>query len=225
MYKMMFYEQLQHETENGRQYLLSSPLIQRCMQAKMTKGEYIAFLTEAYHHVKHTVPLLMATGSSLPAEKEWLREALVEYIEEELGHQKWVLNDISACGGDKELVQLGMPNEATELMIAFAYDTIHRNNPVGFFGMIFVLEGTSVDLASQAADITQKSLKLPDGGFTYLRSHGSLDQDHLIFFEQLMNKIEVYEDQQAIIRCARQFYKLYAGIFRSLTEDSFDQAA
>ena len=28
------------------------------------------------------------------------------------------------------------PSPATELMVAYAYDTIHRGNPVSFFGMV-----------------------------------------------------------------------------------------
>ena len=44
----------------------------------------------------------MAAGSRIPENQEWLRTALAEYVEEELGHQEWILNDIEACGFDKE---------------------------------------------------------------------------------------------------------------------------
>ncbi len=47
-------------------------------------------------------------------------------------------------------------------MVAYAYDTIARRNPLGFFGMVHVLEGTSVSLALLAADQIQKPLGLPD---------------------------------------------------------------
>src|SRR5512137_751605 len=47
--------------------------------------------------------------------------------------------------------------------------------PLGFFGMVHVLEGTSVSLALLAADAIQKPLKLPYAAFGYLRSHGTLD--------------------------------------------------
>jgi len=145
-----------------------------------------------------------------------LREAVAEYIEEELGHQEWILNDIAACGFDKEAVRASRPSAATELMVAYAYDTIHRVNPVGFFGMVLVLEGTSVTTADKAADAIQKALDLPARAFTYLRSHGALDQDHIKFFEGLMNRIDDVNDQEQIIHSARMFYRLYAGIFRSI---------
>ena len=90
---MTFYQRLQKETENERQYLLSSPIILSCLEGNISLNEYVAFLQQAYHHVKHTTPLLMATGSRLPDSKEWLREAIAEYIEEELSHQEWILSE------------------------------------------------------------------------------------------------------------------------------------
>ncbi|RYY75472.1 MAG: biliverdin-producing heme oxygenase [Gammaproteobacteria bacterium] len=218
---MTFFERLQTETEQERNYLLNAPIILRCIgKGEFSLVEYIAFLTQAYHHVKHTVPLLMAVGSRLPSEKENYREAIAEYIEEELGHQEWILNDLSACGVDKELVRLSRPNSATELMVAYAYDTVMRNNPMAFFGMVFVLEGTSINLASAAADIIQAHLGLPGKAFSYLRSHGSLDQEHMVFFEKLMNSLTEQKDRDDIVHAAKMFYHLYGNIFRSIEKSS-----
>ena len=119
--------------------------------ATQARGRYVAFLNQAYHHVRHTTPLLMAAGSRVPADKEWLRDALAEYSEEELGHQEWVLNDIAACGYDKENARRSTPNRATELMVAYAYDVIDRVIPVGFFGMVHVGGGSSVTMGVGAA--------------------------------------------------------------------------
>ncbi len=213
---MSFYDELLAATEEERNDLLSIPFIQMGAVGQLSLESYEAFLGQAYHHVKHTVPLLMATGGRLPEEKEWLREAIGEYIEEEMGHQEWILNDIEACGGDKEAVRHATPSAATELMVAYAYDTIQRCNPVGFFGMVLVLEGTSVSLATQAADHIRQALDLPKKAFSYLTSHGSLDVGHVDFYEKLMNRLEKDEDKQAVIHGARMFYKLYGDIFRSL---------
>jgi len=213
---MTFFNRLHDATEADRNYLLSSPLINRCMSGDITLEDYVEFLSQAYHHVKHTVPLLMAVGSRLPEDKEWLREAVAEYIEEELGHQEWILNDIAACGFDKEAVRNSRPSAATELMVAYAYDTIQRVNPVGFFGMVLVLEGTSVTTADKAATAIKQALDLPDRAFSYLQTHGALDQDRIKFFENLMDKVVDSADQEQVIHSARMFYRLYADIFRSL---------
>ncbi|HCD06471.1 MULTISPECIES: iron-containing redox enzyme family protein [unclassified Methylophaga] len=214
---MGFFDTLCQQTDVERQHLFSAPIIEQTMRGEVTLDLYIAFLTQAYHHVKHTVPLLMAVGSQLPEQYEWLREAVAEYIEEELGHQEWILNDIAACGHDKELVRNSRPNPATEVMVAYAYDTVFRVNPLGFFGMVHVLEGTSIATADNAATAIQNALFLPDKAFSYLRSHGALDQEHVKFFEGLMNRIDDPLAQQQIIHSAKMFYQLYGDIFRSLT--------
>lgn len=214
---MGFFKELQKQTDLERKALFNVPVISQCLKGQVTKKNYIAFLTEAYHHVKHTVPLLMACGSRLPEEYEWLREAVAEYIEEEKGHQEWILNDIEACGIDKEDIRRGRPLLATELMIAYVYDVINRGNPIGFFGMVQVLEGTSIALATKAAESIQNALELPDKAFSYLNSHGNLDIKHMEFFENLMNRITSEKDQEAILNCAKVIYKLYADIFHTLS--------
>lgn len=213
---MTFFAELQTATQQERETLLSIPFIQAGAKGDLSLQSYIAFLTQAYHHVKHTTPLLMACGARLPASKEWLRNAVAEYIEDELGHQEWILNDIKACGGDAGKVRHERPGMAAELMVAYAYDTIQRGNPIAFFGMVQVLEGTSIQMATQAADALCEKLALPKEAFSYLHSHGALDIKHVSYFESLMNRVEDAQNKEEIIHCAKVMYKLYGDVFRSL---------
>ena len=213
---MSFYARLVQETTADRANLLGAPIIQGTLRGEVSLASYLAFLTEAYHHVKHTVPLLYACRAALPERNTWLRGPLDEYIEEERGHDEWILSDIAACGGGADAVRHGLPGHATEVMVAYAYDTIARRNPLGFFGMVHVLEGTSVSLALMAADQIQKPLGLPDAAFSYLRSHGTLDLEHTAHFELLMEQVEDLHDQADIVHAARAFFRLYGDVFRSL---------
>ncbi len=217
---MPFYDQLLAATAGEREQFLTIPILQRALRGEITLDQYRTFLRQAYHHVRHTVPLLMACGSRLPEGYGWLLKAVGEYIEEEMGHEEWILDDIAACGGDREAASYASPFPATELMVAYAYDVIQRRRPVGFFGMVLVLEGTSVAIASQAAAIIQERLELPNQAFRYLNSHGSLDQSHIKFFENLMNRIDDPEDQHMVIHCAKMFYLLYGNIFRAIDEQT-----
>jgi acyl-CoA synthetase (AMP-forming)/AMP-acid ligase II len=217
---MPFHDRLLAETRREREALIAVPIIQQALRGAIAREDYIAFLTQAFHHVRHTVPLLMACGARLPARLEWLRTAVGEYIEEEMGHHEWILDDLEACGAERVAVEHGEPSEATELMIAYAYDTIARGNPVGFFGMVLVLEGTSVALATRAAETIESSLGLPRNAFSYLRSHGDLDIEHSGFYESLMNRLDDEDDRRAVVHAAKRFYKLYGDIFRSLRADA-----
>lgn len=212
---MSFYDTLKFETAQARAYLLSAPIISECLQGRASLDSYLAFLAQAYHHVRHTTPLLMTLGGRLPERLAWMRAGVAEYIEEEIGHEEWILNDIAAAGGDAEAVRNSRPELPAELMIAYAYDLINRGNPAGFFGMVFVLEGTSVDLALNAADRIQTALGLPDGAFTYLRSHGTLDQEHT---QHLANILDLMTpaDQADVLHAAKVFFKLYGDIFHAL---------
>ncbi|MDO9314065.1 MAG: iron-containing redox enzyme family protein [Burkholderiaceae bacterium] len=213
---MSFHSRLIEQTAADRAGLLSAPIIQGTLRGEVSLPSYLAFLTEAYHHVKHTVPLLHACRAALPERNTWLRGPLDEYIEEEMGHDEWILSDITACGGDADAVRRSQPRHATEVMVAYAYDTIARRNPLGFFGMVHVLEGTSVSLALMAADQIQKPLGLPDTAFSYLRSHGTLDVEHTAHLELLMDQIDNLQDQADIVHAARAFFRLYGDVFRSL---------
>lgn len=166
--------------------------------------------------MRHTVPLMMACGARLPSRLEWLRKAVCDYIEDEYGHEQWVLNDIAACGGDKDAVRDGRPSLPIELMVSFLYDLIARDNPVGLFGMVNVLEGTSIALATHAAGSIRERLALPASAFSYLSSHGSLDIEHMQTYRRLMDTLEDPDDQAAVIHASKVVYRLYADMFRGL---------
>ena len=213
---MSFHDTLLAATRAERADLLAIAFIRDGAAGRLSRDDYVAFLTEAYHHVKHTLPLLMACGARLPARLEWLRREMTEYVKEETGHQDWILADIAACGADADAVRDGEPGFAAEMMVSYAYDLIARDNPAGFLGMVLVLEGTSTTVACQAAAALGGSLQLPPAAFTYLNSHGQLDIGHMDFYATLVNRLDDPADQAAIIRAAKRFYRLYGDVFRGL---------
>lgn len=216
---MSFYETLVKETENARQELYSVPQLVDGLMGDISRETYMAYLTEAFHHVSHTVRFLMSMGAKLPADKKFLHKAIAEYIEEEVDHEEWILNDIEAAGGDKEKARNSTPNLATQLLIAYNYDYINRKNPVGFFGMVFMLESTSTQIANKGADAVKEKLGLPKKAFSYLYSHGELDISHMKFFEETVNKITDPEDQKAIIEVAQNTFHLFANVLRSIPHE------
>ena len=216
---MNFQAQLAERTLEQRNDLLAAPVIQRALAGEITRELYVAFLTQAYHHVRHTVPLMMAVGARLPERLAWLQPEILHYLNEEQGHEEWILNDIDAAGGDRCAAARSQPDLATEAMVAYAYDTVMRRNPAGFFGMVYVLEGASVALALRAADRIQAMLGLPNRAFTYLRSHGTLDQEHVQHLAGILNRFDSSEDREAVVRCAQGVYWLYASMFRRLAPE------
>lgn len=215
---MSFNEKLIEATRADRDFLMAAPQIRDTLAGTISLRRYLAFLSQAYHHVRHTVPLLMAAGSRLPPRLQWMQKDMIHYLEEEVGHDAWILDDIRAAGGDADAVQAAAPHPATDALVSYVYDTVGRRNPVGIFGMVYVLEGTSVAVALNAADRIQATLGLPDNAFTYLRSHGHLDQEHVGDMAGILAKLDDPGDQAAVVQCAKVMFWLYGSMFRGLDE-------
>jgi pyrroloquinoline quinone (PQQ) biosynthesis protein C len=212
---MSFYERLASETSTDREPFLTIPLVQHALQSGAPRGLYLGFLGEAYHHVKHTFPLLALAASRTTDER--YQDALVEYMEEERGHEKWILDDIRALGGNVDAVRDGEPGMACRIMVGYAYYAIEHVSPYAMLGSVHVLEGLSVAFADRLADVVKASLGIgEDVGFSYLRSHGSLDQEHVAFFRTLVDGFDQPQTQRIIIEHSKIFYRLYGGIFRDL---------
>ena len=219
-----FFDRLVGETREAQARFAVTPQLQAGLTGRISRADYIAYLTQAFHHVRHTVPLMQEARARLE-HRPVLVEALDEYIEEETGHEEWILNDIEAAGGDRAAAAASAPGPATQAMVDHAYRTIREGNPAAFFGMVYVLEGTSIALASHGASAVQAALGLPDGAFHYLTSHGAIDQDHMVFFERLMNRVDDEGDRRAIIAMANDIFRLFGGMFASIELEASRAAA
>lgn len=211
------YQILLQQTEIERQQLFSSPVFLNLQHKNFKLSNYIKFLKNAYHHVKETVPLLMLTGALIPHDKEFFRKSIVEYINEEYGHHYWILNDIKNSGCLDHVEIENSPIDV-QIMVSYVKDMIYKN-PMSFFGMVLVLEGTSTKIATNAASIIKEHLKLKDDSFSYLTSHGELDLEHIVFYEKLINTIKDTKDLEDIIQTAKYVYILY----KNVLENSFKE--
>jgi len=212
---MSFYDRLMSETAKEREVFLAIPIVQHAIRNGSSRSLYIDFLTEAYHHVKYTFPLLALAASRTTDER--YQDALVEYMKEERGHEKWILDDIRTVGGSPDAVRNGTPGIPCQIMVGYAYYAIEHISPYAFLGSVHVLEGLSVLLADKLADAMKTSLGLEsDAGFTYLRTHGSLDTEHVAFFRKLVDSFDDPATQRIIVDNAKIFYRLYGAIFLDL---------
>lgn len=224
---MSFYDDLLAETEAARSQFFSVPIVMEAAQNGVDRELYINYLTEAYHHVRHTCPLLAHALAHCPKEDGVYREALLEYIDEEKGHEEWILNDIGHVGGDADAVRQGNGDWPVRAMVSWVYYAVQFVNPYAMLGMVLVLEGTSVDIASAGADAVRRRLGMEGQaqGFTYLTSHGAVDQDHLVFFKNLVNQVEGEENREAIVETANMVYRLWGEMFAKLDLDAQNKDA
>ena len=220
---MSNFQELMQETAPARQQFIEIPLIQEVLRKGAAKELYLEFLTQAYHHVKYTAPLLALAAGRCSAEDHVYQAALFDYIEEERGHEMWILEDINALGGDAEEVRRSAPQLPCKLMVGHAYYLIDHVSPYGLLGMIHVLEGMAVALASNAVSAIRSSIaSTNDDGFKYLTTHSDLDIDHAKFFQGLIDQLD-RRYLPLVIDAATDFYKLYGEIFRELDHRRADR--
>jgi uncharacterized protein YjeT (DUF2065 family) len=118
--------------------------------------------------------LLELAESALEDRHASVKTALRHYIEEEQGHEQWILEDIRQCGFDAELIEDGMTPEPIKAMTDRLFEAIGAGQGLAIFGMVQVLEGTSASLAPLVARLIREKLSLPDQALTYLTTHGEL---------------------------------------------------
>ncbi len=220
----IFSDELDAATFRERLRFLTIPQVRAGLTGAITHDMYLAYLAQAWHHVRHTVPLMQAARDRIRRGPK-MTAALDDYIAEERGHDEWILSDIAAAGGDAEAVRRSAPAPATAAMIAHAYHHVRACNPVSYFGMIYVLESVSVALAQRGASAVAERLGLPSEAFTYLTSHGALDADHLLFFADTVNGLADPGDRAAIITMAREMFGLFGSVFAGIPLEEIQIAA
>ncbi|AIT82040.1 AMP-binding protein [Novosphingobium pentaromativorans] len=219
-----FFDELEAATWRDRLRFLTIPQVRAGLAGTISRRTYLDYLTQAYHHVRHTVPLMQAARARL-LDRPALVTALDEYIEEETGHEEWILADIAAAGGDADKARSCSPSAATQAMVEHAYARIREGNAACFFGMVYVLESVSVALAQRGASAVAANLGLPPEAFTYLTSHGALDQDHMTFFAALVNGLDAPNDREAITAMAREMFALFGAMFAAIAMENQHVAA
>lgn len=220
---LSFYDQIVCETAVEQAKFRAIPLILRAVTLGVERDLYLRFLASAYHHVRHTCPLLGLALSRCGEEDAPLRAGLLAYLEEEKGHEEWILDDIRALGGDAEAARSALPPFPVRMMVAYANYAIERISPYTMLGMVHVLEGMSVVLARAAACAILAGLEVDPaqgGGFRYLTSHGQLDESHVVLFAQLLDRIDAPDRRAVTIQAARDFYQLYGDMFRALEQST-----
>jgi long-chain acyl-CoA synthetase len=213
------FDRLQAALVEDQRRFLSIPFLEIILEERdFPMAAYVDFLWQSYHHVKHTVRLLSAAASRHPNED--VRSILLNYIQEERGHQEWVLDDLQAFGIDRQKVMTSRPYPSCEAMVAYVYSAIHFANAWSMFGMIWVLEGTSVIVATKFADLVRKQHHLSPHHLKYLTTHGEADIEHTKFFAQSINKYLTEErDFEDVLWAAKITYRLWGNLFEDHTRN------
>jgi pyrroloquinoline quinone (PQQ) biosynthesis protein C len=213
---MSFFITLIERSDTSRRAIESSPKVHAMIHKGLTLPEYRAFLHDLYHIVLNFCPIMAAAVARCNGGMDTVRDELRERIEEETGHEQWVLEDVAAVGGDVRSVTATPPSAPVQAMIGFNYDAASRVHPYSVLGMLYVLEVIASVYGGKVADSIARAIgRDPEkGGFRFLSSHATMDADHMAKLNVLLKTIHDPAGQAAIIESTRvnfhQFGQLFA---------------
>ncbi|HET9168820.1 MAG TPA: iron-containing redox enzyme family protein [Actinospica sp.] len=154
---------------------------------------YLAYLYEMHALIRASVPLMERAAQRCarlaPADEAAgpLGRYLERHIDEESGHDAWLLDDIAAAGGDRAHALRRLPSPIVADLAGAQYYWIEHQHPVALLGYIRVLEGNAP--ASWLADRLAQRTGLPDAAFRTVREHAELDCGHLADLDETLDAL------------------------------------
>lgn len=207
---MSFFITLIEDSDAGRRALEDEPRVHHMIHHGLKLEEYRAFLHDLYHVVWHFCPVMAAAAARLGDDFRDVRYELYERIEEEKGHEAWVLEDVEAVGGDVAHVRTNPPSAPVQAMIGFNYYGAEHVHPCSVLGMLYMLEVVSSVYGGRVSDSIARAIgrDVDAGGFKFLSSHATMDVDHMAKLNKLVKTIADPGAQRAILNSTRiNFYQ------------------
>jgi hypothetical protein len=161
------------------------------------------YLIALHGFVRASVPLMAAARhrSLELAASDAVAAGMIDYlerhIEEERGHDGWLLRDLEALGVPRAQVLARLPAVSTARAVGAQYYWIHHVHPVALLGYIALLEGQPPDVGF--LNRTVKASGLPRAAFRTLYQHARLDPIHRDELRALVDALPLEPPHEALI--------------------------
>jgi pyrroloquinoline quinone (PQQ) biosynthesis protein C len=211
---MSFFITLVENSDANRRAIETSPRVHSMIHKGLTLAEYRAFLRDLYHIVWHFCPIMAVAAARCDDSLRNIRYDLYERIDEEKGHEDWVLEDIAAMGGDVK-ANIAAPSAPVQAMIGYNYYAAERVHPCSVLGMLYVLEVVASVYGGKASDSIARAIGRDPGkgGFRFLSSHATMDADHFAQLNVLLKTIADPAAQAAVISSTQVNFHQFGQLF------------
>ena len=212
---MSFFITLVEDSDVSRRSIERLPRVNAMMHKGLALPEYRAFLHDLYHIVWHFCPVIAAAAARCDDTLRQVRYELYERLEEEKGHELWVLEDLEAMGGDTARARAEPPSAPVQAMIGYNYYAAEHVHPCAVLGMLYVLEVIASVYGGKVADSIARALgrEAAAGGFRFLSSHATMDADHMAKLNVLLKTIDQPAAQAAVVHSTRVNFHQFGQLF------------
>jgi len=185
------------------------------------RQRFICYMFQTYHYVSFACPLMehmLLSRDRLPSE---MVSYLEQNLDEEAGHEQWVLDDLERLGFERNLVRQSRPLRQTASLVGSQFFWSAQAGPAACFGYMFTLERTAATPELHKAGIARIGERLGIGmdALSNFTRHGELDVKHQDDKIKLLNKLDLDAGSaEAILQNCRETTLNMCDLFVEIAE-------
>jgi hypothetical protein len=197
---MKFFLDLVTRTDEARRAFENHPAVMDAVANGMSLERYRKLLLELYHVVWHFNPVCASAASRIGDEHRAVRYFLYEHMQEESGHEEWVVNDLQAMGVAPHDSVAHEPGAFTLALNGYNHWAADRRHPCSVLGMLYALEVIASVYGGPFANALKERLLLEDDrGVSFINSHATLDAEHMADLREVLNLLEDDASRNAVV--------------------------
>jgi pyrroloquinoline quinone (PQQ) biosynthesis protein C len=214
---MKFFLDLVSRTDEARREFETHRAVMEAVADGMSLERYRKLLLELYHVVWHFNPVSAAAASRIADTHRGVRYFLYEHMQEEKGHEDWVLNDLLAMGVARDTALAHEPGPHTLALVGYNHWAADRRNPCSVLGMLYALEVIASVYGGPFANALKERLLLEDDrGVSFISSHATLDAEHMAELREILNLLEDDASRDAVVESVRVNFHHFTRILEAV---------
>jgi len=212
-----FFADLVVRTDETRREFETNPVVLDAVARGMSVERYRKLLLELYHVVWHFNPVCAAAASRMPDSHRQIRYFLYDHMQEESGHEEWVMNDLGAVGVTPDVARAYQPSVQMLALNGYNYWAADRRHPCTALGMMYALEViASVYGGPFTAAIKESLLLEEERGISFISSHATMDAEHMAELRVVLNTVHDDEARDAVTESAIVNFHHFTRVFEAV---------
>ena len=212
-----FFVDLISRTDEARRAFETHPVVLDAVANGMPVARYRRLLLELYNVVWHFNPVCAAAASRIPDAQSQVRYFLYEHMQEESGHEEWVINDLAAVGVERPAAQAHTASMHTLTLTGYNYWSADRRHPCSVLGMMYTLEVIASVYGGPFASAIRESLLLEgERGISFISSHATMDTEHMAELRSVLNTVGDDAAREAIVESALVNFHHFTAMFAAI---------
>ena len=212
-----FFADLVIRTDEARRAFETNPVVLDAVANGMPIERYRKLLLELYHVVWHFNPVCAAAASRIPDSHRQIRYYLYEHMQEESGHEEWVMSDLEAIGVARDSTVAHSPAMYTLSLNGYNYWAADRRDPCSVLGMMYALEVIASVYGGPFSSAIRESLLLEgERGVSFISSHATMDAEHMASLRTILNTIVDEPTRDAIVESTLVNFHHVTRIFEAI---------